>query len=229
MLRVQPAVLRPPACLEARDPHRARSTTPSGAIVTAEHGGAVRPGTIAITVEPAAPWQRHYTDEIEIDAGPADAARLGIRAALLPLPPAAMAAPGGRCPAQPALQHVERDRHVLQRGRRDHERVEDLVVAEHRRGRGRAGAARRRPRRACRACRRRDQRASRSRRARRAAAGRRPPRPSRAPRTRPPSATSGRRSRRRFSTIPPSGAGPDRRSGSPSRARRASASSANGV
>ena len=49
--------------------------------------------------------------------------------------------------ASAARQHREGDHRVVQRGGGDHERVEDLVVAEHPRRTGSAGRSRRRPRR----------------------------------------------------------------------------------
>ena len=81
---------------------------------------------------------------------------------------------------------------MIQRGHRDevrdrgedHEDVEDLVEAEHRRPRVRAARARRRSRRSCRAGRRRRSAPGTTSAARRASAGRPAPRPSRARRNR---------------------------------------------
>ena len=39
-------------------------------IVTAEHGGSVKRWDHRITVDERGPWRSHYTDEIEIGAGP---------------------------------------------------------------------------------------------------------------------------------------------------------------
>ena len=60
-------------------------------ILTSEHGGAVKKWSHRITVDERGPWRSYYTDEIEIGAGAADAVRVGLRAALLPLPPVALA------------------------------------------------------------------------------------------------------------------------------------------
>ena len=65
-------------------------------IVTAEHGGPVKEWNHRITVDERGPWRSHYTDEIEIARRPADAVRVGLRAALLPLPAEALAAAGAQ-------------------------------------------------------------------------------------------------------------------------------------
>ena len=55
-------------------------------------------------------------------------------------PPCWNAAGAAVTAASPSRQHRERDHRVLQRRRREHERVEDLVVAEHLRPRVRFAA-----------------------------------------------------------------------------------------
>ena len=61
-------------------------------IRTEEHGGPVRTWRHRIAVDDEGWGSTRYLDEIEIAAGVADPVRVGLRAALLPLPPEAAGA-----------------------------------------------------------------------------------------------------------------------------------------
>ena len=63
-------------------------------IRTEEHGGPVRNWRHRIAVDDEGWGSTRYLDEIEIAAGVADAVRVDLRAALLPLPPVALAPAG---------------------------------------------------------------------------------------------------------------------------------------